>query len=87
MAGDPVDPAPLRSGPRGDEAQKAKGTPQGAEDGIGPVRRGVSAGAGPGPGGDGKAPPASGTTCPPAASRRSTFGEVGLNCRVRNGIG
>ena len=33
------------------------------------------------------APPASGTTCPPAASRRSTFGEVGLNCRVRNGIG
>ena len=34
-----------------------------------------------------KAPPASGTTCPPAASRRSTFGEVGLNCRVRNGIG
>jgi hypothetical protein len=47
MAGDPVDAAPLRSGPRGDEAQKAKGTPQGAEDGIGPVRRGVSAGAGP----------------------------------------
>lgn len=47
MAGDPVDPAPLRSGPRRDEAQKAKGTPQGAEDGIGPVRRGVSAGAGP----------------------------------------
>ena len=34
-----------------------------------------------------KAPPASGTTCPPAAWRRSTFGEVGLNCRVRNGIG
>ncbi len=54
MAGDPVDPAPLRSGPRGDEAQKAKGTPQGAEDGIGPVRRGVSAsrsaGGGAGPG-------------------------------------
>ena len=29
----------------------------------------------------------SATPCPPAAWRCSTFGEGGLNCRVRNGIG
>ena len=31
--------------------------------------------------------PMSGTPCPPATWRRSTFGDAGLNCRVRNGIG
>ena len=34
-----------------------------------------------------KAPSASATPCPPAASRCSTLGEGGLNCRVRDGTG
>ena len=34
-----------------------------------------------------KAPPASTTSCPPTAWRCSTFGDGGLNCRVRNGTG
>ena len=34
-----------------------------------------------------KAPPMSGTPYPPTDSLRSTFGEEGLNFRVRNGIG
>ena len=34
-----------------------------------------------------EAPCMSATPCPPAAWRCSTFGEGGLNCRVRNGIG
>ena len=38
-------------------------------------------------GADRKAPSASATPCPPAASRCSTLGEGGLNCRVRDGTG
>ena len=34
-----------------------------------------------------KAPPMSGTPYPPTDFLRSTFGEEGLNFRVRNGIG
>ena len=34
-----------------------------------------------------KAPPMSGTPYPPTDLLRSTFGEEGLNFRVRNGIG
>ena len=34
-----------------------------------------------------KAPSASATPCPPAASRCSTLGDGGLNCRVRDGTG
>ena len=34
-----------------------------------------------------KAPPMSGTPYPPTDVLRSTFGEEGLNFRVRNGIG
>ena len=36
---------------------------------------------------DRKAPPMSGTPYPPTDFFRSTFGEEGLNFRVRNGIG
>ena len=34
-----------------------------------------------------KAPPMSGTPYPPTDFLRSTFGEEGINFRVRNGIG
>ena len=34
-----------------------------------------------------KAPPMSGTPYPPTDFLRSTFGEEGLNFRVRNGVG
>lgn len=43
--------------------------------------------AGTGPSMAREAPSASGTPYPPTTWRRSTFGEAGLNFRVRNGIG
>ena len=43
--------------------------------------------AGKGPRAKEKAPPMSGTPYPPTDFLRSTFGEEGLNFRVRNGIG
>ena len=80
--------APGIAPPRGQAASAPRRAPN---KGQGRVPVGAAASAGPAvPSGRPerrKAPPASGTTCPPAAWRRSTFGEVGLNCRVRNGIG
>ncbi len=52
--------------------------------------RGAAAGSPPGrgpPAQTEKAPPMSGTPYPPTDFLRSTFGEEGLNFRVRNGIG
>ena len=53
-------------------------------------RKGAAAGAPPAPAPPAqteKAPPMSGTPYPPPDFLRSTFGEEGLNFRVRNGIG
>ena len=53
-------------------------------------RRGAAAPGNPGPRppcAKEKAPPMSGTPYPPTDFLRSTFGEEGLNFRVRNGIG
>ena len=53
-------------------------------------RKGAAAGSPPGRGPPAqieKAPPMSGTPYPPTDFLRSTFGEEGLNFRVRNGIG
>ena len=53
-------------------------------------RRGAAAPGNPGaaaPCAKEKAPPMSGTPYPPTDLLRSTFGEEGLNFRVRNGIG
>ena len=47
----------------------------------------VGSGPFPGPAAGPKPSPMSGPPCPPATWRRSTFGDAGLNCRVRDGIG
>ena len=55
----------------------------------GAKKKGAAAGPPPGRGplATEKAPPMSGTPYPPTDFLRSTFGEEGLNFRVRNGIG